>query len=246
MIRQLENTDITQANVATSKVAPATPAGKTFANVLQTQKLSDRAAVDVHAKEPIDAPEGEVWRPVRGDDNYAKITEGPRAGQYINLSRGERRGETFMVEDRGGKRVHVYAGANGKETVVEAAKDSGKVHAGDTEAASSSGRPRRETWAPVEGANNYADILGGPRNGWYVNTSGGVRDGMAFHIVQRGDRTLHVYGTGKHRQEIEIDSGGGKKTDAAEDTKPGKGNGSGGVGASESSTGGAAAPSSDD
>ncbi|MEA2451279.1 MAG: hypothetical protein QOG63_3211 [Thermoleophilaceae bacterium] len=235
MIRQIETTDPAQANRQASAVAPATPAGRNFASVLASQKHAD----GVHAKEPIDAPDGEVWRPVRGDDNYAKIIEGPRAGLYINLSRGARRGETFSVENRDGVRVHVYQGKNGKETVVPAAKDTGKVHAGDPEAASASRRPHSEQWAPVDGANNYADILSGPRNGWFVNTSGGVRDGMAFHIVHKGDKTFHVYGTGKHRQLVEVDPADAK-------AQPGKGHATGAVAASESDTGGAAAPSSDD
>ena len=238
MIRQIETTDQTQASRQTGGVSPATHAGRNFASVLASQKLP--AGVN---KEAIVAPEGEVWRPVRGEDNYAKIVEGPRAGMYINLSRGARRGETFTVEHRDGERVHVYQGKNGKETVVNAAKDSGKVHDGDPEAASAARRPRNEEWAPVDGANNYADVLTGPRNGWFVNTSGGVRDGMAFHIVQRGDKTFHVYGTGKHRQLIEVDTGDSQKADGA---KPSKSHSAGSVAASESSTGGAAAPSSDD
>jgi hypothetical protein len=228
VIRQIENSDATQFGQAASKVPPATTAAKNFASVLASQK----AAAGHHHKDAIETPEGEVWRPVRGDDNYAKISEGPRAGQYINLSRGARRGETFTVEQRGGERVHIYQGANGKETVVKAAEDSGKVRAGDVEA-SAAHRPRRETWAPVDGVSNYADILSGPRNGWFVNTSGGVRDGMAFHIVHKGARTYHVYGTGKHRQMIEVDTGAAPKSN---ETKPGQGS----VENDSASTGGAA------
>ena len=232
MIRQIETTDIGQpTGQSAAYVSPATPAGKNFASVLAGQ----RAPAYAHSKEAITAPEGEVWRPVRGDDNYAKIVEGPRAGMYINLSRGARRGEVFTVEQRDGERVHVYQGADGKETVVKAAKDSGKVHAGDVEAANGSHRPKRETWAPVNGANNYADILSGPRNGWYVNTSGGVRDGMAFHIVHKGDKTFHVYGTGKHKQMVEVTSP--EQPAHTGGAHPGKGS----VSASDESTGGASA-----
>jgi hypothetical protein len=237
VIRQIEQTDGTYGARQTGGVSPATPAGREFAHVLASQKR-----VAGLNKDAIVAPEGEVWRPVRGDDNYAKIVEGPRAGMYINLSRGDRRGETFTVENRDGERVHVYQGKNGKETVVKAAKDSGKVHDGDPEAASASRRPGRETWAPVDGANNYADILSGPRNGWFVNTSGGTRDGMAFHIVHKGDKTFHVYGSGKHRQMVEVSTPEPNKAHGASGgTKPGKGD----VAASETATGGAEAPSDD-
>jgi hypothetical protein len=226
VIRQIQTNEIAQPTGQPAYVGPATPAGRNFASVL----ASERATAHSHDKEAIDAPDGEVWRPVRGDDNYAKIVEGPRAGMYINLSRGARRGEVFSVEDRDGTRMHVYAGKNGKETVVEAAKDSGKVHAGDVEAANGSERPKRETWAPVDGVSNYADVLSGPRNGWFVNTSGGTRDGMAFHIVHKGDKTFHVYGTGKHKQLVEVVTGEPAK---ASDAEPGKG--------ADASTGGASA-----
>jgi hypothetical protein len=38
-----------------------------------------------------------------------------------------------------------------------------------------------------------------------VNTSGGIRDGMAFQIVKKGGDWFHVYGTGKDRQWIPSD-----------------------------------------
>jgi len=115
--------------------------------------------------------------------------------------------------------VHVYTRPDGKEKVVEAAKDSGKVHGGKHDVHAARHFPRGETWAPVDGVSNYADILNGKRNGYYVNTSGGVRDGMAFQIVKDGDRVLHVYGKGKNRQVIEVSSG---KADGnkAEESKP--------------------------
>lgn len=209
MIRPIDSTDAPQATRQANdarQVGPSTPAGKNFASVLQREKASpaDRTQVD---KVPITAPKGEVWRPVRGDDNYARITDGPRAGQYVNLSRGERRGEVFSIEDRDGKRVHVY-GEGDNQKVIEAAKDSGKVRAEKGSDAQAAGRrgPKDEEWAPVKGANNYADILNGSRNGLYVNTSGGERNGMAFQIVRRGDETYHVYGKGKHRQVVEVSS----------------------------------------
>jgi len=226
VIRPIETSEALEATQqqGTRAVAPATAAGKTFATVLAREKTSTAAETEntgatkapAHRKAAIEAPQGEVWRPVRGNDDYAKITDGPRAGQYINLSRGERRGEVFRVEERDGKRVHIY-GSGENEKVVQAAKDSGKVP-GNAPDASAARTPKGEEWAPVKGVSNYADILNGSRNGYYVNTSGGVRDGMAFQIVKEGDRTLHVYGKGKHRQVIEV--GTAKPGDKANETKP--------------------------
>src|SRR5919202_7054126 len=58
--------------------------------------------------------------------------------------------------------------------------------------------PKGETSKPVKG-HAYADILSGPRNGMYLNTSGNQRDGQAFVLVKRDGKEFHVYGTGKDR-----------------------------------------------
>src|SRR3954452_10716446 len=204
MIRSIDNSDASQAVQQTvpSQVQPASAAGKSFKSVLNSQA------------QKLDVPDGETWAPVAGRDNAAKITSGPRAGQYINLSHGDRRGQTFTIEERGGQTVHVYkAGAD--EVVVGSKKDEDegarKIHGKRYE--NGVKIPKGEQWAPVDGHDNYADILNGKRNGFYVNISGGVRDGMAFQIVKRGDKTFHVYGSGKHKQEIEV--GVHKKKDAA-------------------------------
>ena len=59
-----------------------------------------------------------------------------------------------------------------------------------------------ETWAPVKGHSGYADILSGPRNGMFVNISGGKREGQSFQLERRGDQMLHIYGEGADRQVI--------------------------------------------
>lgn len=236
MIRQIDPTEAleaTQQSQTSRAVSPATAAGKTFASVLAHKTSADAsqsaqaAKAPTHRKLPIDAPEGEVWRPVRGNDDYAKIVEGPREGMYINLSRGARRGEVFRVEHRDGVRVHVY-GEGENEKVIPALKDSGRVPNHKDDATAAGRIPHGEQWAPVKGVSNYADILNGKRNGYYVNTSGGVRDGMAFQIVKDGDRTLHVYGKGKHRQVIEVASG---KDDKAGSTRTNGVNADGSAGA---------------
>ena len=156
-------------------------------------------------RERVAVPEGETWASTKPGAHYARIITGPRTGQYINLTHGERRGETFTIENRDGKKLHVY-GESGTEVTIKPSVDA----AATTEAAKHAKHPpsdrpaKGERWAPVEGHNNYADILEGPRNGLYVNISGGVRDGMAFQIVKKGEKVFHVYGTGKDQQMIQV------------------------------------------
>lgn len=234
MIRQVDNSEAALPQPATpTQVSPATAAGKSFASVLAHSKTATGGATTAKAKDAISTPEGEVWRPVAGHDHYAKIVEGPRAGQYINLSRGDRRGEVFNIDVRDGKRMHVY-GQGDAQVVVEAGKDSGSAHAHvATNAANHV--PKGEEWAPVKGVSNYADILSGKRNGFFVNTSGGVRDGMAFQVVKHGDKTFHVYGEGKHRQMIEV-GGQPKKSSHSSSTQTSQA-----TGATTDGTGGASA-----
>jgi hypothetical protein len=197
MIRSIDNSQASEA-VSKQQVQPSTAAAKkSFAS-----ELSKASAT---GSQKLQVPEGETWAPIPGRENAAKITAGPRAGQYINLSHGDRRGQTFSIETRNGAQVHVYK-ESGKEVVIGQKADE------DQSARKINGKrydngvriPKGEKWAPVEGHDNYADILNGKRNGLFVNISGGVRDGMAFQIVKRGSKTFHVYGSGKHRQEIEV------------------------------------------
>ena len=157
------------------------------------------------ARERVAVPDGETWAATKPGAHYAEIISGPREGQFINLTHGERRGETFTIEHRGGKTLHVYT-LSGKEVVIKPSVDASAT----TDAAKRAKHPphdrpvKGERWGPVEGHHNYADILGGPRNGLFVNISGGVRDGMAFQIVEKAGKVFHVYGTGKDRQWIDV------------------------------------------
>jgi hypothetical protein len=206
VIRQIDSStnDAAQRTAAAPGAAAATtPAKKAFATVLARQSATATAAGSTGSNySPIDSPTGEVWTPVNGDSNAAKIAEGPRAGLYINISHGERRGQTYSVEDRNGKTVHVYgsgSGSGSSQTVVDAAADKGTQK-------SSLQPPKGEQWAPVPGHHNYVQIVAGPRNGQFVNVSGGIRDGMAFQIVKQGDNTYHVYGSGKDRLTVDVSS----------------------------------------
>lgn len=63
--------------------------------------------------------------------------------------------------------------------------------------------PKGETWAPVPGHTDYADILSGPRDGFYVALEG-PRKGKAFVIAHSHGNTYHVYGEGDHKQWIRV------------------------------------------
>jgi hypothetical protein len=63
--------------------------------------------------------------------------------------------------------------------------------------------PKGETWGPVNGHTDYADILSGPRNGFFVSLTG-PRKGQAFVIVHKDGKTYHVYGSGKNKQTVAV------------------------------------------
>ena len=182
------------------------PTGKAFAalHAAAVARAKPDGSAATSGSEKIDTPEGETWAAVKPGAHYARIITGPRTGQYINLTHGERRGQVFSIEHRDGKKLHVY-GEGGTEVLIKPAVDSADVSdAAKHSKAPKDQPPKNERWAPVAGHNNYADILEGSRNGLYVNISGGVRDGMAFQIVKKGDKVFHVYGTGKDRQMIQV------------------------------------------
>jgi hypothetical protein len=64
--------------------------------------------------------------------------------------------------------------------------------------------PAGERTDPVEG-HAYAEIIAGPRNGMFLNTSGNARDGLAFTLVERDGWHFHVYGTGADRKIFRVE-----------------------------------------
>lgn len=64
--------------------------------------------------------------------------------------------------------------------------------------------PKGERWEPVAGHPEYADIVSGKRNGFFVNLQPGPRQGKEFLIVQRDGKTYHVYGEGKDREVVRV------------------------------------------
>jgi hypothetical protein len=149
-------------------------------------------------------PDGETWEATSPGSHFALITGGPRKGLYINLTHGSRRGMTFKIEQRNGDTLHVYT-KTGQEVLVKPSTDAADVTPSAKHRKPPKDQPAKgEKWELVAGAN-YADIIGGPRNGLFVNISGGVRDGMAFQLVKKSGKWWHVYGTGKDRQWIPSD-----------------------------------------
>jgi hypothetical protein len=63
--------------------------------------------------------------------------------------------------------------------------------------------PKGETWGPVDGHTDYADILSGPRNGFFVSLTG-PRKGQPFVIMHEHGKTFHVYGEGKNKVSIPV------------------------------------------
>jgi hypothetical protein len=101
---------------------------------------------------------------------------------------------------------------------------------------SSSDAPKGERTQKVSG-HNYAEIISGPRNGMFINNTGGKRDGEAFLIVKRDGREFHIYGTGKDRAVYEVgrkrdDSSGSGTTGTTGTTGTSSTTGTSGTGAS--------------
>lgn len=186
-------------------------AEKTAETVSSSGKPADSAPAAMNRAVP---PSDEKWKPVKGHDDYAEIIEGDRKGQFVNLNRGARRGEAFTIEERDGKTVHVYKKPDGAELVVPIEDEAGARAAGSR--SSDREPPKGETWAPVKGRQSYADILTGSRNGYYVNLQqGSSREGDVFHIVKRGGKEFHVYGTGDDKTWVEVGATKKKKADEA-------------------------------
>ena len=204
------------ASTATPRSAPtaSTPDAKPSRSFAEAHAAAVKSSAEPSAATKAS---DEVWTPVAGVSAYAKITAGPRTGQYVDLTKGAHHGKAFTIEQRDGKTVHVFKKADGTEDVV-APPAKAKRSAG------ADGPAKGETWAPVTGHSGYADILSGSRNGLYVNIAGGEREGQAFQLEHHGDKDLHVYGEGKDRKVIVVPA----HNDAAK-TTPSKATATGGT-----------------
>jgi hypothetical protein len=108
---------------------------------------------------------------------------------------------------------------------VRDAKDRDETNSAD---ARSTSAPKGERTEKVEG-HHYLEIVSGPRNGMFINSSGNVRDGQAFLIVRREGREFHIYGTGKDRAVYEVgrdrDDSGRSQAGGTSTTSASAGNG---------------------
>jgi hypothetical protein len=94
------------------------------------------------------------------------------------------------------------ANASTKKTASLKADSSSSDSAASTDKTSAKA-PKGEKTEAVSG-HSYSEIIAGPRNGMFLNTSGNARDGQAFARVRRDGREFHIYGSGKHRVIVEI------------------------------------------
>ena len=72
-----------------------------------------------------------------------------------------------------------------------------------TKSPASTAKPKGEKTEKVEG-RSYSEIVAGPRNGMFLNTSDNERSGRAFVMVKREGREFHVYGQGNDRAVFEV------------------------------------------
>jgi hypothetical protein len=120
-----------------------------------------------------------------------------------------------------------FAEAHAAAVKDSEAKDTTTTSSDSSSASSSSSdAPKGERTQKVTG-HKYVEIISGPRNGMFINNTGGKRDGEAFLIVKRHGREFHIYGTGKERAVYEV---GRKRIDAASGTTGTTGTGTTGAG----------------
>ena len=227
MIHSLNPASETEASKAASPKTQADKpgGGNAYARVHAAAVASNPSTSP--KRERMTVPDGETWEATKPGSHYALISGGPRTGLYINLTHGDRRGMTFKIEQRNGDTLHVYT-KTGQEVLVKPSADASDVTKAAKHRKTPSDQPHKgEKWELVAG-KNYADIIGGPRNGLFVNISGGVRDGMAFQIVKKSGKWWHVYGTGKDRQWIPSDgpkhkADGAKSSSSSGGTAPSTG-----------------------
>jgi hypothetical protein len=135
-------------------------------------------------------------------------------------------------------------GASFAEFQAAAVKD---AKAKSTTTASASGSssgdaPKGERTQKVSG-HDYVEIISGPRNGMFINNTGGKRDGEAFLIVKRAGREFHIYGSGSDRAVYEVgrkrDDSSGSATTGTSGTSPTTGTSGTGASTTAATTGAA-------
>jgi hypothetical protein len=183
-----------------------------FKTVL-AQASTTAPGTDVAADEPAGPSlrKGEKMEPVE-NHKYAEITGGKRSGMFINTSGNARDGEAFVMVRKNGKEYHIYG--TGKDRLVVGFHIP-KTTAPETDGTGGAGADVKPTAAettglhlrkgeriePVDG-HAYAEIVSGARNGMFVNTSGNVRHGDTFVLVNKHGVEYHIYGSGADREVV--------------------------------------------
>jgi hypothetical protein len=93
--------------------------------------------------------------------------------------------------------------STGTDGTTAASGSSSSSSPSSASSSSASAAPKGERTQKVAG-HGYVEIVSGPRNGMFINNTGGKRDGEAFLIVKRHGREFHVYGTGADRAVYEV------------------------------------------
>jgi hypothetical protein len=169
---RVQQTDVVQTGLAATSPQSAA-------------KLSGRCFGAALAEESSKmAPKGEITQAVDGHD-YVEVVAGPRNGMFINKSGNDRDGQAFVRKRGAEYDLHIYGTGKHREIVKVPHK----------------GLAETEQVEPVDG-RPYSEITAGPRTGMYVNATSNERAGEAFVLVRRGDRDLHIYGSGKDRRVI--------------------------------------------
>jgi hypothetical protein len=111
------------------------------------------------------------------------------------------------------------AGAAKSTTNTSSAAASTTAGPATTTTAATTAASAKEETRPVPG-KEYEEIIGGPRNGMFINRSGNARDGEAFVLVEKDGRDIHIYGSGKDRETVVLWHTEDKKPTAGADGVP--------------------------
>jgi acid phosphatase family membrane protein YuiD len=190
---------------AASVAAPRT----SFAQVLaKSSAVTATKAPDTSKTAGAETTKGsakaETTRKVAGHD-YVEVMSGPRNGMFINTSHNERHGQAFVRVMREDRELHIYGSGKDRHVVTVMRE-----------------RKAEEKTREVEG-HDYVEVMSGPRNGMFINTSHNENHGKAFVLVHKRDHDLHIYGSGQDRRVIidynrTSDDAARKKTEAARTT----------------------------
>ncbi|HEX2412240.1 MAG TPA: hypothetical protein VHJ39_13810 [Solirubrobacteraceae bacterium] len=159
----------------------------------------DRLVVGLHKPKDgdLDLRKGERTASVEGRKRYEEIVSGEREGMFVNTSGNARDGKAFVRVIEDGVEYHIYGAGEDRLTIANDLRDDDKPGI----------RLRKgERVERVEGRGGYVEIVSGPREGMFINTSGNARHGEAFVRSIKDGVERHIYGSGDDR--VVVSSGG--------------------------------------